>query len=251
MGSFINKNAPPAPQAEPPKVEETNQTETSTIERSSLSKKDWFVLVIISLLLFSIGSASGWYLSSFNSDNFRHKLTQTSSALEAEKKQTSNALKKNVEIQKEFQNKLASLSLEFVNLKNTYQSNMLAKDEEMKLIKNNLPTNYVVNTITNIVTTTVTNKIPSTLDKFRNELVKRTNRIDSVIVKEQESEESDIDKIKNLERNKKIITELILDVDKFKEKNTKDINSFIESKIKFLTSKGITYTTNKSDVNSN
>jgi len=250
MGSLINKNALPPPL--PPKVEEPKQTEVPTVEEQpNLSKKDWFVLVLISMLLFALGTGSGWYLSSFNNNNFKHKFTQTLSALQAEKKQTSDALKKNVEIQKEFQNKLASLSLEFVNLKNTYQSNMLAKDEEIKLIKNNLPTNFIVNTITNIVTTTVTNKIPSTLDKFKNELVRRTNKIDAVIVKEQESEESDIDKINNLERNKKIISELILDVDKFKEKNTKDVNSFIENKIKFLTSKGITYTTNKSDVNSN
>lgn len=249
MGSFINKNVPPPP-PEPPKPEEPEQPEVSVTEQQGLNRKDWFVLVVISLTLFLLGTGSGWYLSSFNNNNFRHKLTQTLSALEAEKKQTSDALKKNTEIQKEFQNKLASLSLEFINLKNTYQSNMLAKDAEIKLVKNNLPTNYVVNTVTNIVTTTVTNKIPSTIDKFKTELVKRTNRIDSVIVKEQESDEPDPDKIKNLEKNKKIISDLIVDVDKFKEKNIKDINSFIESKIKYLTSKGITYNTNKSEVNS-
>ena len=257
MGSikFLNKPIPepqPEPQPEHQPVMENNVMENKPVtekkETESLNKKEWFGLVIIAFILISIGAASGWYLSTFDKENYKHKLTQTLSRLEVEKKQTANALKKNMDIQNEFQFKLASLSAEFINLKNTYQSNLLAKDAEIKLIKTNLPTNFVVNTITNIVTNTVTNKIPTPIEKFKIDMTKKVESIDASYKKETESEDIDTDKLEKLEKNKKIVEDIITEIDKFKEKNNKEVNSFIESKIKQLNSKGIGYGTNKPNI---
>ena len=127
MGSIKFPNKPILePQPEPQTVMENNVMENKPVtekkETESLNKKEWFGLLIIAFILISIGAASGWYLSTFDKENYKHKLTQTLSRLEVEKKQTANALKKNMDIQNEFQFKLASLSAEFINLKNTYQN---------------------------------------------------------------------------------------------------------------------------------
>ena len=235
MGSIKFPNKPILePQPEPQTVMENNVMENKPVtekkETESLNKKEWFGLLIIAFILISIGAASGWYLSTFDKENYKHKLTQTLSRLEVEKKQTANALKKNMDIQNEFQFKLASLSAEFINLKNTYQSNLLAKDTEIKLIKTNLPTNFVVNTITNIVTNTVTNKIPTQIEKFKTDITKKIESIDVAYKKETESEDIDSDKLDKL------------------EKNNKDVTSFIEGKIKYLNSKGIGYGTNRPNI---
>ena len=253
MGSIKFPNKPILePQPEPQTVMENNVMENKPVtekkETESLNKKEWFGLLIIAFILISIGAASGWYLSTFDKENYKHKLTQTLSRLEVEKKQTANALKKNMDIQNEFQFKLASLSAEFINLKNTYQSNLLAKDTEIKLIKTNLPTNFVVNTITNIVTNTVTNKIPTQIEKFKNDITKKIESIDVAYKKETESEDIDSDKLDKLEKNKKVLSDLIIEIDKFKEKNNKDVTSFIEGKIKQLNSKGIGYGTNRPNI---
>jgi len=255
MGSikFLNKpilEPQPEPQPEPQTVME-NKPVTEKKETEYLNKKEWFGLVIIAFILISIGVASGWYLSTFDKENYKHKLTQALSKLEVEKKQTSNALKKNVDIQNEYQSKLASLSSEFINLKNTYQSNLLAKDVEIKLIKTNLPTNFVVNTITNIITNNVTNKIPSQIEKFKIDITKKTESIDIAYKKETESEDVDSDKLDKLEKNKKVLNDLLVEIDKFKEKNNKDVTSFIKGKIKYLNSKGIGYGTNRPNIKLN
>lgn len=254
MGSlkFPNKPIPepiPEPQLEIQDVME-NKPVTEKKEIDSLNRKEWFALISIAMILVIVGFAIGWYSTRFDNENYKHRLTQALSNLEVEKRQTSNALQKNIQTQNEFSNKFASLSLEFVNLKNTYQSNLLEKDAEIKLVKNNLPTNFVVNTITNIVTNTVTNKIPTVIEKFKMDLSKKIENIEGSIKKESESEDSDTDKIERLQKNKKVIEDVISDVDKFKEKNNKEIKALIELKIKQLNSKGISYGTNKSTIKS-
>ncbi len=224
------------------------KTDKSVASSETLNVKEWIGLMSIGTVLIFIGFVFGWFLSSYDGDNYKYKLTQSLSQLEVEKKQTSNALKKNIEIQNEFQGKIASLSSEFINLKNVYESNLLKKDDEIKLIKKNLPTNFVVNTITNIVTNSVTNKIPSQIEKFKIDLMKKVESIDISYKKESEVDDVDIDRMQRLEKNKAIINGVILDVDKFKDKNYKEVNVFIESKIKLLNSKGIGYGTNKPSI---
>jgi hypothetical protein len=254
MGSLILPNTPisvPEPQPQPqPELQPKTQDVMEKKETDSLNRKEWFALISIAMTLVIMGFVIGWYSTRFYNENYKHRLTQALSNLEVEKRQTTIALQKNMQTQNEFSNKFASLSLEFVNLKNTYQSNLLEKDAEIKLVKNNLPTNFVVNTITNIITNTVTNKIPTVIEKFKMDLSKKIENIEGYINKESESEDSDTDKIERLQKNKKVIENVISDVDKFKEKNNKEIKALIELKIKQLNSKGISYGTNKSTIKS-
>lgn len=214
--------------------------------QESLYKKKWFRSILIPLLLISSGIILGWYLSTFNKENYKHKLIQSLSLLEVETKQSANLLKKNVDMQNEYQLKLASLLSESINLNNIYQSNLLVKDNEIKFIKNNLTTNFIFNTITNTVTNTVTNKIPTQIEKFKIDLIKKIGSIVIAYNKETESEDVYIEKLQKLEKNKKILEEIIVDIDRVKEKQDKEINAFIESKVKHMISKGIGYGTNKS-----
>lgn len=250
MGSFFLKNqqiesvSTETPPSQPDVVNSKeniteNKIEDKQIEK--LNKKEWFGLISILFFIFIIGSLTGWFAGKFDNANYKEKLRKTLSLLEAEKKQTQNIIKKNEQLHSDFKNKLSELSFEFVNLKNTYQSNLTQKDNEIRLLKTNLSPYIITNTVSNIVTITVTNKIPTELEQFKIDLNNKINNLDTSIKKESEDEEADSEKIEKLNKSKKTISDSIVEIDKFKQKNHLYISNFIQSQIKSLNKKGVKF----------